>query len=99
MCVIDHGHIVAQGTPSQLKSQMSEDYLLIDAADRGALITELGQLGMPFVEEQGLLRIDATGARVHEILKGIDTPLNTVQTHSPTLEDAYLRSIAAAEEA
>jgi len=29
-----------------------------------ALIAELGQLGTPFVEEQGLLRIDATGARV-----------------------------------
>jgi hypothetical protein len=35
---------------------------------------------------------------VHEILKAIDTPLSVVQTHSPTLEDAYLRIIAAAEE-
>jgi len=99
VCVIDHGHIVAQGTPTQLKSQMSEDYLLIDAADRATLIAELGRLGTPFVEEQGLVRIDATGERVHQILKAIDTPLTIVQTHSPTLEDAYLRIIAAAEEA
>ena len=98
VCVIDHGHIVAQGTPTQLKSQMSEDYVLIDSHDRAALIAELLRNGIPFVEEQGLVRIDATGRRVHEILKAIDTPLNTVQTHSPTLEDAYLRIIAAAEE-
>jgi hypothetical protein len=78
---------------------MSEDYLLIDAADRAALIAELRRLGIPFVEEQGLVRIDATGQRVHELLRAIDTPLDTVQTHSPTLEDAYLRIIAAAEEA
>jgi ABC-2 type transport system ATP-binding protein len=89
---------VAQGTPTQLKSQMSEDYLLIDAADRAALIADLDRLGTPFVEDQGLVRIDATGARVHHILRAIDTPLNIVQTHSPTLEDAYLRIIAAAEE-
>ncbi len=99
VCVIDHGHIVAQGTPTQLKSQMSEDYLLIDAADRAALIAELRRLGTPFTEEQGLVRIDVTGQRVHELLKAIDTPLETVQTRSPTLEDAYLRIIAAAEEA
>jgi len=98
VCVIDHGHVVAQGTPTQLKSQLSEDYLLIDAADRADLIAELRRLGRQFVEEQGLVRIDATGERVHLILKTIDTPLTTVRTHSPTLEDAYLRIIAAAEE-
>src|SRR6266852_741945 len=98
ICVIDHGHIVAYGTPAQLKAQMTEDYLLIDALDRKALIAELDRLGTSFVQVQGLVRIDATGARVHHVLKAIDTPLNTVQTHSPTLEDAYLRIIAAAEE-
>jgi ABC-2 type transport system ATP-binding protein len=98
VCIIDHGHIVAQGTPAQLKAQMIEDYLLIDAADRAALMAELTRLGERFVEEQGMLRIDAAGERVHQILKAIDTPLSVVHTHTPTLEDAYLRIIAAAEE-
>jgi ABC-2 type transport system ATP-binding protein len=98
VCIIDHGHIVAQGTPAQLKAQMIEDYLLIDAANRAALVAELTRLGVRFVEEQGLLRIDAAGERVHQILKAVDTPLSVVQTHTPTLEDAYLRIIAAAEE-
>jgi ABC-2 type transport system ATP-binding protein len=97
VCVIDRGNIVAQGTPAQLKSQMIEDYLLIDAADRATLVAELKRLGLELVEQQGLLRIDAAGERVHQILKSIETPLRLVQTHTPTLEDAYLRIIAAAE--
>jgi ABC-2 type transport system ATP-binding protein len=99
ICVIDHGHIVAYGTPFQLKAQMTEDYLLIDALDRDALRAELTRAGVAFTEVQGLIRIDASGARVHRILKAIETPLSVVQTHTPTLEDAYLQIIHGAEDA
>src|SRR5207244_408453 len=98
VCVIDHGHVVAQGTPTQLKSQLTEDYLLIDSADRAALCAELQRLNVSFREDRGLLRVEAAGERVHWLLKGIDTPLSVVQTHTPTLEDAYLEIIRAAEE-
>jgi ABC-2 type transport system ATP-binding protein len=98
VCVIDHGHIVAQGTPNELKSQMTEDYLLVDAADRAALRAELERLGVPFSDERQLVRIDVSGARIHEVLKAIDTPLTLVQTHTPTLEDAYLQIIRDTDE-
>jgi ABC-2 type transport system ATP-binding protein len=98
ICVIDHGHVVAYGTPSQLKSQMTEDYLLIDAADRTALLAELDRLGVQHSFEQGLVRVDAAGERIHRMLKSIDTPLSVVRTHTPTLEDAYLSIIRAADE-
>jgi ABC-2 type transport system ATP-binding protein len=98
ICVIDHGHIVAYGTPAQLKAQMTEDYLLIDAADRQALCGELQRTGLAFTEVQGLIRVDASGERIHQILKAIDTPLTVVQTHTPTLEDAYLQIIHSAED-
>src|SRR5207249_2079535 len=78
VCVIDHGHIVAQGTPAELKSQLIEDYLLVDAADRAALIADLIRLGVQVKEDRGLVRIDAAGERVHQILKAIDTPLSVV---------------------
>jgi ABC-2 type transport system ATP-binding protein len=98
VCVVDHGHVIAQGTPVQLKSQLTEDYLLIDAADRAALCAELQRLGVPFIEDRGLMRVDAAGERVHWLLKHIQTPLSVVQTHTPTLEDAYLQIIRAADE-
>ena len=98
ICVIDHGRIVAYGTPFQLKAQMTEDYLLIDAADRDALRADLVRAGVAF-HEGPLLRIDAAGPRVHQLLKAIETPLTVVQTHTPTLEDAYLQIIHSAEDA
>jgi ABC-2 type transport system ATP-binding protein len=98
ICVIDHGRIVAYGTPAQLKAQMTEDYLLIDAVDRDALRAELRRARLSFTEEKGLLRIDASGHHVHRILKAIETPLTVVQTYRPTLEDAYLQIIHASEE-
>ena len=36
------------------------------------------------------------GRTVHELLKSIETPLNVVQTHTPTLEDAYLEIVGVA---
>jgi len=98
VCVIDHGRVVAQGTPQELKAQMTEDYVLVDAGDRPALRAELFQRGIPFSEVQQLVRIDAAGPRIHAVLKAIDTPLTVVKTHTPTLEDAYLQIIRETEE-
>jgi ABC-2 type transport system ATP-binding protein len=97
VCVIDHGQVVAVGTPAQLKSQLVEDYLLVDAEDRTALFAELEKLGVPY-QDGPLVRIDASGPKVHYLLCSINTPLSLVRTHSPTLEDAYLQILRSAEE-
>jgi ABC-2 type transport system ATP-binding protein len=97
VCVIDHGKVVAHGTPAQLKAQMTEDYLLVDAADRSRLVTELLRRGIDFTTEHGLLRLDISRTEVHRVLRSIETPLSVVQTHTPSLEDAYLRIIRASE--
>jgi ABC-2 type transport system ATP-binding protein len=90
VCIISKGHIVAFGTPEQVKAHLIERYLLIDAADREGLRQELGRLSIPY-EEAGLIKINLNGSgSAHRILKAIDTPLTTVQTHNPSLEDAYL---------
>ncbi len=98
VCVIDRGKVVAYGTPAQLKSQLTEDYLLIGASDPAALRAELSRKGIAFEPEQGLVRLNAAGPGVQDVLKRIDTPLSTVRTHTPTLEDAYLRIIRDAED-
>jgi ABC-2 type transport system ATP-binding protein len=97
ICVIDHGRVVAYGTPTQLKAQLVEDYLLIDATDRAALRAELRRLAVPFTEGN-VFRVDVSGPGVHQVLKSIDTPLTLVRTHTPSLEDAYLRILRAAED-
>ena len=90
VCVLDHGRIVAFGTPTQLKRQLTQEYVLLDATDRAALEVELRQRGVAFCDERGLIRVESSGAHVHALLRMIETPLTLVETHAPTLEDAYL---------
>jgi ABC-2 type transport system ATP-binding protein len=98
VCVIDKGKLVASGTPDQLKAQLLEDYLLIDANDRAALAQELRAQGVPF-ERNGGFKLHVRPREVHTVLRAIQTPLTLVKTHAPTLEDAYLEIVrrAAAE--
>jgi ABC-2 type transport system ATP-binding protein len=93
ICIINKGKIVSFGSPDQLKSNLVESsYLVIDAANRDALCAELGQRGIPFEESNGL-KIILGQRSAHEIIKMINTPLTSIKTHTPSLEDAYLSII------
>lgn len=92
ICILNHGRVVTHGSPVDVKSKLIERYLLIDAADREALRKELTQHGIGF-DETPLFKIDLNHRSVQDIIKLIDTPLNMVKTHVPTLEDAYLEII------
>src|SRR5574341_59639 len=76
ICILDHGRIVSYGTPSQVKADLIEAYLLIDAAphDRERLRAELTRLALPF-SEPSPFKIRLNGSSAHPILKAIDTPL------------------------
>jgi ABC-2 type transport system ATP-binding protein len=89
ICMINQGRILAYGSPQEVKGHLIEDYLLIDAADRSQLRTELQNLGIEFTETP-LFKISLNGCSVQQLIKAINTPLTLVKIHMPTLEDAYL---------
>jgi ABC-2 type transport system ATP-binding protein len=89
ICMMKKGQIVARGTPAQIKVELVREYVLIDAEDRTALRAELTQLHLPFIETPQF-RLPLKAGAIHATLKAIETPLTSVQTHTPTLEDAYL---------
>jgi ABC-2 type transport system ATP-binding protein len=89
ICMINKGRIMSYGSPQEVKANLIEHYLLIDAADRGQLRTELKRLSIDFTETP-LFKISLNGRTTQQIMKAIDTPLTMVKTHIPTLEDAYL---------
>ncbi len=91
-CIINHGRIVAHGSPEQVKGQLTETYLLIDAQDRSKLREELRRLRVEFTETSSF-KINLRGGDVQRIIKAIETPLSLVKTHDPSLEDAYLEII------
>ncbi len=92
ICIINHGQIVAFGSPAQVKAQLVEEYLLLDAADRAGLRAELTLLGVSFIETP-LFKINLSGTSAQQIIKTLETPLTTLKTHTPTLEDAYLHIV------
>ena len=92
ICIIDGGTIVSFGTPDEIKRDLVQEYVLVDADDRRRLRDELARLELP-VEGEGPFRITLAGRGVHPVLKSIETPLSVVRTHAPTLEDAYLEIV------
>ena len=92
ICIIDNGKIVSFGTPDDIKRDLVQEYVLVDADDRRRLRDELASLELP-VEGDGPFKILLDGRGVHRVLKAIDTPLSVVRTHTPTLEDAYLEIV------
>jgi ABC-2 type transport system ATP-binding protein len=89
VCIINKGKIVSAGTPTEIKADLIQNYLEVDAPDRGRLRAELSQLGLEFTEAS-LFRIKLDGHSPQQIIKSIETPLSVLKTHMPTLEDAYL---------
>ena len=91
-CIINHGRIVASGSPEQVKAQLTETYLLIDAERRSQLREELRRLKIEFTETSSF-KINVRNGETQRIVKAIETPLSLVKTHDPSLEDAYLEII------
>ena len=93
ICILDHGHVVALGSPRDVKAQLVHERLHIDAADRPALRRRLNEMHVPF-EEDGHFVVSLDGRSAYEIVHAIKEPLTMLRTESPSLEDAYLRILA-----
>ncbi|MBW3590233.1 MAG: ABC transporter ATP-binding protein [Actinobacteria bacterium] len=93
ICIIDGGKIVSFGTPDAIKQDLVEDYLLMVPSDAQALKRELEEMNLTYTEGHEF-QVSVDRADVHSVLKSIDTPLLSVRTHLPTLEDAYIATLA-----
>lgn len=96
ICVVDHGRIVATGSPATLKAELAREWLTIDAHDRDQLRAELDLLRLTPTGD-GPFRLDVGTGAVHATLRAIETPLTLVRTHAPSLEDAYLEIVSRSE--
>jgi ABC-2 type transport system ATP-binding protein len=97
ICILDQGRIVSLGTPAEIKSHLLEEYLILDAHDRDALRRELRALSLDF-KERDHFQVSLDGRSTQEVIRSISTPLTVLQTHSASLEDAYLKIVGTAME-
>jgi len=99
VCVIDRGRIATIGTPDQLKADLLERSIVLDAADRAALLAELDRLGFaPKLDDVGLVRVAYDGPTAQPLIARITTPLTLLRVHDPSLEEAYVELLRSAEE-
>ncbi|GHO83406.1 ATP-binding cassette domain-containing protein [Dictyobacter formicarum] len=92
ICIINKGNIVSQGTPARVKTELVEEYVLLDADDRTSLLTELRRMNLT-VSELAPFKVSVEHNELHSLLKSIEIPLTLIETHIPSLEDAYMEII------
>jgi ABC-2 type transport system ATP-binding protein len=101
LMIIDHGRIVARGTPQELKREVAGDMVLMSlhASDAPARVVRLLR-PQPFVRELSadgdLLRlyVDNGGAALPELLRLLDRDgirPRSLSLSEPTLDDVFLR--------
>jgi ABC-2 type transport system ATP-binding protein len=93
LCILNHGRIVAMASPGELRSRPAEEFLELDATDRGQLRRELTELKLSFTED-GVFTVRLDDRSAHDIVRSLRVPLTQLRTRQPSLEDAYLKILA-----
>ncbi len=108
--IIDHGHIVAEGTPAELKDEIGRptvEAVPRDPAERGHLATVLERFGASAGGSPlgAAARLDGGESQLAEVVRALDSEgiaIERLQLHAPSLDDVFLaktgRSLEGAEE-
>lgn len=94
--IINHGKIVAQGSPDKIKEELVTEYLIVDSSDRDGLMAELKAKRLKF-ESRDEIWVQTNGKNLQQLISDIKTPLSSLRTSSPTLEQAYVDIIGGQE--
>ena len=93
IAVIDHGQIVALGTPSELKALVGGDVIKLVANDpEKAREFVAERYGQPLVTPDGL-QFEVTGGEtiIPELVTSCPTPVRSISLRKPTLDDVFLK--------
>lgn len=93
IAVIDRGAIVAQDTPTRLKSALAGDLITLSTADGHAAAAELrASYGVEAAVRNGTVsfQVAAGKAFLPELVRGFGQPLEAVSLRRPTLDDVFL---------
>ena len=96
--IIDHGHIVAEGTPDALKAEIGRPTVEVTPAGsdgRGAVADILERFGTLVPSSRGVaVRLESSSeAGLAEVVRALDAAslkVDNLELHSPTLDDVFL---------
>jgi ABC-2 type transport system ATP-binding protein len=94
--VLDHGRVVAQGTPDELKARLGAEVVRVQFADLAGYERALGGLDAVRTDDR-LHTIDVategTAGEIFQILgrlQAAGAPAHRVSTYRPSLDDVFL---------
>ncbi|HWH20111.1 MAG TPA: ATP-binding cassette domain-containing protein, partial [Solirubrobacterales bacterium] len=109
--IIDHGNIVAEGTPTELKAEIGRPTVEAVPCDPGerertaGVLARFGEPGDAGTKGAAVL-LAGGGTELAEVVRALDAEgiaIETLQLHAPSLDDVFLaktgRSLEGAEEA
>jgi ABC-2 type transport system ATP-binding protein len=97
--IIDHGRLVAEGTPERLKSEIAcstVEAVPANPDERGAVATVLERFGEQttgFGPSSVAVQLTSSNGNLAEIVRALDAEgvvLSQLQIHEPTLDDVFL---------
>jgi ABC-2 type transport system ATP-binding protein len=101
LAIVDRGHVVAAGTPEQLKAELRGDAVLVELRDGGAHEHALASLARvsgvhePTLDGRSVrARADHGASAVPAVLSALETAgigVASVTVARPSLDDVYLR--------
>ncbi len=101
LAIIDHGELVAQGTPESLKAEIGKDVVSVelhgaDAERTQQVIGELPGLDRVIAEQDALaLFVENGAASIAEIVRRLDTAdveVGAISVSRPSLDDVFLEA-------
>jgi ABC-2 type transport system ATP-binding protein len=100
LMIMDHGQIVAEGTPRALKQQVAGDAIVIGLRDHGPGRAAAALRDQPYVRElaaadgQVRLYVDEGGTALPQLIRLLDASgigVRSISMSEPTLDDVFLR--------
>jgi ABC-2 type transport system ATP-binding protein len=95
--IIDRGHLVAEGTPSELKAEIGRptaEVVPVDPSERDRVAAILAGFGEPAVSTQGAaIRLSGGAERLPDVIRALDNAglkIANLALHAPTLDDVFL---------
>jgi ABC-2 type transport system ATP-binding protein len=100
LAIVDHGHVVAIGSPDELKAELRGDAIVVELADGPderavSVLTRVPGIGESLVDGRSLrARVDRGASAVPAVLsalEGAGIGVASVTVSRPSLDDVYLR--------
>jgi ABC-2 type transport system ATP-binding protein len=101
LVLLHQGKIVAQGSPSELRSRIGGDVVVLEAGDTASLAAGIRQrFGLEPTAADGHVRVEIQNGHrfIAEVVEAFPGSIESVGLHKPTLEDVFVRETGASIE-